>query len=109
MMRDHYALPDVLRTEIALFQSFILRQFAHVRRLGRELPRIITDLSNLNIPEALEIARRLTQEPSTFAQSFLGVPDLMKTPTAREVYLARISPEMEAKIRFLLTRVSLDC
>lgn len=78
----------------------------HVRRLGRELPRLITDLSNLEINEARDVARRLMYEPQSFADGFGGVSDLMDTPVAKEVYLGRISPELEAKLRFLFTRVS---
>lgn len=103
LIRDHIGMTH-LQQSARVFSALFQNQFKYVRRLGRELPRIISDLSMLKVTEAIDIGRRMITDPTSIGAGFSGPADLMNAPVARDIYLARISPELESKLRFLLTR-----
>ncbi|KAI9016005.1 protein-domain-containing protein [Hyaloraphidium curvatum] len=106
MAKDHVKKEGLLRREVDLLNFFLQRHFQFVRRLGRELPRLVRDLQGVSIPEAADMWRRLAS-PEDPSSPSTGLAELLRLRTYREVYLSRISPDLESKIRFLLTQANI--
>ncbi|KAM1000380.1 hypothetical protein ACFX2A_007136 [Malus domestica] len=75
-------------------------------KIGRDLVRLLQDL--VHLPKFRTIWKDLVLNRGEFkAQGFSGIPQLYNTRTPSEYMLLRITPEMEAHLRFLLTHVKL--
>ncbi|KAL8493123.1 hypothetical protein ACS0TY_024363 [Phlomoides rotata] len=73
-------------------------------RIGRDLVRLLQDL--VQVPEFRAIWKDLLYDPNSFGtEEFMDISQLYNTRTSKWYFLLRINPEMESKLRFLLTHV----
>ncbi|KAI3797836.1 hypothetical protein L1987_33100 [Smallanthus sonchifolius] len=81
-------------------------QFHLCLKIGRDVIRLLQDL--VHVPEFQDIWKDLLLLPANFKTSgFTDVSQLYQSRTCSRYFLLRITPEMEAHLRFLLTQVKL--
>ncbi|KAJ4819370.1 Integrator complex subunit 3 [Rhynchospora pubera] len=110
LLADHYRLvsgpqlDELKRLEIS-FCIRVLRNCFHLcLGIGRDLIRLLQDL--FVIPEFKELWKDLICDPCKFGVlGFSDLCDIYRIKTPRHYFLLRISQEMEAQLRFLLTHV----
>ncbi|KAH0659377.1 hypothetical protein KY289_028125 [Solanum tuberosum] len=74
--------------------------------IGRDLIRLLQDL--VHIPEFKAIWKDLLLNPRQFGvDGFKDISQIYHTKTPSSYFLLRVTPEMETKLRFLLTHVKL--
>nr|XP_018629259.1 integrator complex subunit 3 [Nicotiana tomentosiformis] len=112
LLADHYRLPsnpmtDALkRMEVEFCGRLLREQFPLCLNIGRDLIRLLQDL--VHIPEFKAIWKDLLLNPRQFrADGFEDISQIYRIRTPSLYFLLRITPEMETKLRFLLTHVKL--
>ncbi|CAN4099289.1 unnamed protein product [Withania somnifera] len=112
LLADHYRVPsnpmiDALkRMEIEFCVRLLREQFPLCLKIGRDLIRLLQDLAR--VPEFKAIWKDLLLNPSQFgADGFKDISQIYHTKTPSSYFLLRITPEMETKLRFLLTHIKL--
>ncbi|MED6124719.1 hypothetical protein PIB30_061588 [Stylosanthes scabra] len=94
------------RLEVHLCVKIIREEFHLCLKIGRDFVRLLQDL--IHVPEFREIWKDLMLCPSKFnTLKFLNVSQLYHTRTCSKYVLLRINPQMETKLRFLMTYVKL--
>ncbi|KAJ7942844.1 integrator complex subunit 3-like [Quillaja saponaria] len=112
LLADHCRLSDdvklgtLRRLEIELCVKIVREEFHLCLKIGRDLIRLLQDL--VHVPEIRAIWKDLILNPSQFKSSgFSDILLLYRSRTSSRYILLRITPEMEAQLRFLLTYVKL--
>ncbi|PIA53734.1 hypothetical protein AQUCO_00900367v1 [Aquilegia coerulea] len=109
LLGDHYRLLDskfeaLKRMEIDFCVRLLRNHFNLCFRIGRDLLRLLQDL--VYIPEFKAIWKDLLLNPSEFnVHEFTDISQLYCSRTSSKYHLLRITPEMEMRLRFLLTHV----
>ncbi|KAL4395842.1 uncharacterized protein [Arachis hypogaea] len=86
--------------------NIVREEFHLCLRIGRDFIRLLQDL--IHVPEFRDIWKDLMLCPSKFNTSrFINVLQLYRTRTCSKYVLLRINPEMETRLRFLMTYVKL--
>ncbi|KAK8641253.1 hypothetical protein V6N13_010670 [Hibiscus sabdariffa] len=94
------------RLEIEFCVKMLRDRFHLCLKIGRDLVRLLQDL--FHVPEFKSIWKDLVLNPSEFRTAeYSDVSQLYCTRTSSRYFLLRITPEMEAQLRFLLTHVML--
>ena len=76
--------------------------------IGRDLVRLLQNLSNNEIDEFMILWNDILQAPHILSTQFAklgGLIYLMKLPSCRKCLISRITNDLEIKIYFLITRV----
>ncbi|KAJ7552965.1 hypothetical protein O6H91_06G078600 [Diphasiastrum complanatum] len=97
-------LHELRQNEISLCVRILREHFQDCLAIGRDLVRLLQDVCL--IPEFEVIWRDLLSNPSAFrVSSFTDISQLYAVRTPNRYHAFRITPEMEAQIRFMLTYV----
>ncbi|KAJ4825519.1 hypothetical protein Tsubulata_022184 [Turnera subulata] len=97
-------LEALRRLEIEFCVKMLREQFHLCMRMGRDLVRLLQDLAH--VPEFRAIWKDLLLNPNEFrTNGFYDIAQLYSTRTSSRYFLLRITPEMEAQLRFLLVHV----
>ncbi|XP_004241533.1 uncharacterized protein [Solanum lycopersicum] len=112
LLADHYGVPSnpmidgLKRMEVVFCVRLLREQFLLCLKIGRDLIRLLQDL--VHIPEFKAIWRDLLLNPRHFGvDGFKDISQIYHTKTPSSYFLLRVTPEMETKLRFLLTHVKL--
>ncbi|KAG0485994.1 hypothetical protein HPP92_008089 [Vanilla planifolia] len=110
LLSDHYrmsgseALDKLKRIEVAFTIRVLSDCFPLCLCIGRDLIRLLQDL--VNVPEFKDMWLKVLFDPGKFELSeFRDISQFYKRTTPSHYLLLRITPEMEAHLRFLLNRV----
>lgn len=110
LLADHYRaasnpMIDALkRMEVEFCVRLLRERFSLCLKIGRDLIRLLQDL--VRIPEFKAIWKDLVLNPRLFGvDGFKDISQIYHTRTPSSYFLLRITPEMETKLRFLLTHV----
>lgn len=92
------------RKEVDFCVRLLREKFHLCVKVGRDLVRILQDLGN--VPEFRDILNDLFLKPAVFGLlGFSDVIQLYRMRTSSRYFVLRVTPEMEAQLRFLLTYV----
>ncbi|KAH0664618.1 hypothetical protein KY284_029549 [Solanum tuberosum] len=112
LLADHYRVPSnpmvdgLKRMEVVYCVRLLREQFLLCLKIGRDLIRLLQDL--VHIPEFKAIWKDLLLNPRQFGvDGFKDISQIYHTKTPSSYFLLRVTPEMETKLRFLLTHVKL--
>ncbi|XP_038879698.1 uncharacterized protein LOC120071465 isoform X2 [Benincasa hispida] len=111
LLADHCRLSDaklepLKQLEIAFCIKVIREQFHFCLKIGRDFIRLLQDL--VYVSEFRAVWKDLLLNPSNFrSPGFFDISNFYYTRTSSRYFLLRISPEMEAQLRFLMTNVKL--
>ncbi|KAK4375668.1 hypothetical protein RND71_006345 [Anisodus tanguticus] len=110
LLTDHYRVQsnpmiDALkRMEVQFCVRLLREQFTLCLKIGRDLIRLLQDL--VHILEFKMIWIDLLLNPRWFrVDGFEDISQIYRTKTPNSYFLLRVTPEMETKLRFLLTHV----
>ncbi|XP_022148924.1 integrator complex subunit 3 [Momordica charantia] len=99
-------LESLKQLEVEFCIKVIREEFNFCLKIGRDFIRLLQDL--VYVPEFRAVWKDLLLEPSNFrTPAFLDISKVYYTRTPSRYFLLRISPEMEAQLRFLMTNVKL--
>lgn len=99
-------LEALRRSEIEFCSRVLKEQFQLCLKIGRDLLRVLQELAY--VPEFRAIWKDMILNPSDFkVPEFFSISQLFCTKTPSRYFLLRITPEMEAQLRFLLAHVKL--
>ncbi|VVA24329.1 PREDICTED: integrator complex subunit 3 [Prunus dulcis] len=99
-------LEALKQLEIDFCIKVLKEQFPLCLKIGRDLVRLLQDL--VHLPKFRAIWKDLVLNQGEFKSlGFSGIAQLYITRTPSQYMLLRITPEMEAQLRFLLTHVKL--
>ncbi|KAL5565848.1 hypothetical protein UlMin_029012 [Ulmus minor] len=97
-------LEALKQLEIKFCVRMLKEQFSLCMKIGRDLIRLLQEL--VHVPEFKALWKDLVFNPSEFkTPGFSDISQIYGTRTSSRLFLLRISPEMEAQLRFLLTHV----
>ncbi|KAJ6754997.1 INTEGRATOR COMPLEX SUBUNIT 3 [Salix purpurea] len=97
-------LESLKRLEIEFCVKMLREQFNLCMKIGRDLIRLLRDL--VHVPEFQAIWKDMVLNPSEFrTEGFSDISQLYCSRTSSRYFLLRITPEMEAHLRFLLMHV----
>lgn len=102
---DHTGqLFHTLRQREAEFTATLLREkWADCMVIGRDLVRLLQNVARL--PEFESLWRDVMLNPAALCPQFTGLQQLLVTRTSRKFLVSRLTPDMEAKLVFLTTKV----
>lgn len=109
LLPDHFmaknpALNDLRQSEVAFCVQVLRDCFQDCLVIGRDLVRLLQDVAF--IPEFESIWKDLLSNPTAFnAEGFADIAQLYVVRTPTRYLTSRITPEMEAQVRFMLTHV----
>lgn len=99
-------LQSLKQLEIHFCIKVIREQFHYCLKIGRDFIRLLQDL--VYVPEFGAVWKDLLLNPINFkSPGFLDISQFYYTRTSSRYFLLRISQEMEAQLRFLMTNVKL--
>ncbi|XP_008800646.2 integrator complex subunit 3 [Phoenix dactylifera] len=111
LLADHYRLggsvklDSLKRMEIDFCIKALRECFSLCLQIGRDLVRLLQDL--VHIPEFRDVWKDLLFDPRKFqVLGFTDISGLYRMRTPAHYFLLRITPDMEAHLRFLLTYVN---
>ncbi|GER46962.1 integrator complex subunit-like protein [Striga asiatica] len=92
------------KMEIDFCVKMLRENFSMCLTIGKDLVRLLQDL--VHIPEFRTFWRDLLYNPSSFGvDGFSDISMIYRTQTPKWYFSLRITPEMESRLRFLMTRV----
>lgn len=100
---SHPNLAALREKEVSFVVSLIRDKFNDVLVIGRDLLRLLQNISR--IPEIEKLWTDILYNPSALAVDFTGVVQVMKVRTSRRFLQSRITPDMEKKLVFLTSQV----
>ena len=100
---SHPNLKDLRNKEVNFVVSLIRDRFNDVLVIGRDLIRLLQNISR--IPEIEKLWNEILHNPSNLAHNFTGLVQVMNMRTSRRFLQSRITPDMEKKLVFLTSQV----
>lgn len=94
---------NLRQKEVDLCISILREKWTDCQAVGRDLVRLLQNVAR--IPEFEKLWRDMMLNPSAICPSFTGVQQLMHTRTSRKFLISRLTPDMENKLVFLITKV----
>lgn len=82
---------------------FYLFQWAECMQIGRDLLRLLQNVAR--IPEFEKLWRDIFLNPTALCPNFTGIMQLMQIRTSRRYLISRLTPDMEGKLIFLISKV----
>lgn len=103
---DNKRLDALRQLEIKFCVRVLKEQFHLCLKIGRDLIRLLQDL--VHVPEFRALWKDLVFNPNEFrTPGFSDISQIYCKRTSSRYFLLRITPEIEAQLRFLLTHVKL--
>ncbi|KAH6588158.1 hypothetical protein BASA61_006063 [Batrachochytrium salamandrivorans] len=103
IMADHAHNPDLRAREETLLLSLISSNIQDCVFIGRDFIRSLMDISQ--IPSMEKLLLSIIQSPSPDHPNIPPLEDFIDRPTPREFLIARLNPEMEIRMVFILNTV----
>ena len=100
---SHPNLKELRNKEVKFVVSLIRDRFNDVLGIGRDLIRLLQNISR--IPEIEMLWNEILHNPSNLAHNFTGLVQVMNIRTSRRFLQCRITPDMEKKLVFLTSQV----
>uniref|UniRef100_A0A0B7A2B3 Integrator complex subunit 3 N-terminal domain-containing protein n=1 Tax=Arion vulgaris TaxID=1028688 RepID=A0A0B7A2B3_9EUPU len=89
--------------EVDLCIGLLRAHWQECLQIGRDLIRLLQNVAK--IPEFDILWREILFNPSNLATGFTGVTQLLQIRTSRKFLVGRLTPDMENKLIFLITKV----
>ncbi|XP_071116601.1 integrator complex subunit 3-like [Haliotis cracherodii] len=96
-------LSVVRQKEVELCIGLLREKFVDCMVIGRDLIRLLQNVAR--VPEFDKFWRDMINNPTALCPTFTGILQLLQTRTSRKFFIARLTPDMENKLVFLLTKV----
>ncbi|ESP00345.1 hypothetical protein LOTGIDRAFT_140883 [Lottia gigantea] len=105
VMIDHNlpSLATVRQKETDLCILLLREKFVECMVIGRDLVRLLQNVSR--IPEFEKLWFDLMKNPTAISPQFTGLLQLFQIRTSRKYLVSRLTPDMENKLVFLITKV----
>ncbi|KAM3307786.1 integrator complex subunit 3 [Capsicum chacoense] len=103
-VRGNPMIDALKRMEVEFCVRLLREQCPLCLKIGRDLIRLLQDL--VHVPEFKAIWKDLLLNPRQFGvDGFKDISQIYRTKTPSSYFLLRITPDMETKLKFLLTHV----
>ncbi|XP_069137872.1 integrator complex subunit 3-like [Argopecten irradians] len=89
--------------EVELCIGLLREKWTDCIHIGRDLVRLLQNVARISDFEKLW--KDMVQNPSAIHAQFTGVQQLMLMRTSRKFLISRLTPDMETKLVFLVTKV----
>ncbi|XP_025077829.1 integrator complex subunit 3-like [Pomacea canaliculata] len=89
--------------EVELCVSLLREKWAECMQIGRDLLRLLQNVAR--IPEFEKLWRDIFLNPTALCPNFAGIMQLMQIRTSRRYLISRLTPDMEGKLIFLISKV----
>ncbi|XP_014672236.1 PREDICTED: integrator complex subunit 3-like [Priapulus caudatus] len=96
-------LAALRQREVELCSCLLREKILDCVAIGRDLIRLLQDVAR--IPEFEKLWKDILTNPTSLHSQFTGILQFMTTRTQRKFLISRLTPDMEAKMYFLLTKV----
>ncbi|XP_050400889.1 integrator complex subunit 3 [Patella vulgata] len=105
VMLDHClpGLAAVRQKETDLCILLLREKFVECMVIGRDLVRLLQNVAR--IPEFEKFWYDMMKNPSSISPQFTGLVQLFQIRTSRKYLVSRLTPDMENKLVFLITKV----
>ncbi|CAG5134392.1 unnamed protein product, partial [Candidula unifasciata] len=102
---DHGApgMAVLRQKEVELCISLLRSHWQECMQIGRDLIRLLQNVAR--IPEFDILWKEILFNPTSLSPTFTGVSQLLQIRTSRKFLVARLTPDMENKLIFLITKV----
>ncbi|XP_041361023.1 integrator complex subunit 3-like [Gigantopelta aegis] len=102
---DHGAqmFSHLRQREVELCVSILREKWSDCMTIGRDLIRLLQNVAR--IPDFEKLWKDILHNPTTLCPTFTGVLQLLHTRTSRKFLVARLTPDMENKLVFLISKV----
>ncbi|KAK3097008.1 hypothetical protein FSP39_005554 [Pinctada imbricata] len=95
---------NLRQREVDFCISLLREKWSDCQAIGRDLVRLLQNVAR--IPEFDRLWKDIMLSPSSLSPTFTaGVQQLMQTRTSRKFLITRLTPDMESKLVFLITKV----
>ncbi|NXM63345.1 INT3 protein, partial [Illadopsis cleaveri] len=105
---DHHgtaALQALRQKEVEFCISLLRERFMDCFMIGRDLVRLLQNVAR--IPEFEQLWKDILHNPQVLSSQFTGVLQLLQSRTSRKFLACRLTPDMETKLLFMTSRVTL--
>ncbi|KAK7476126.1 hypothetical protein BaRGS_00032619, partial [Batillaria attramentaria] len=89
--------------EVELCIALLREKWADCMQIGRDLLRLLQNVAR--IPEFEKLWRDIFLNPTALSPTFTGIMQLMQVRTSRRFLISRLTPDMEVKLVFLISKV----
>ncbi|KAI8777522.1 integrator complex subunit 3-like isoform X1 [Biomphalaria glabrata] len=96
-------LANLRQKEVELCVNLLRNYWQECMQIGRDLIRLLQNVAR--IPEFDALWRDILFNPTVLSPTFTGVAQLLQIRTSRKFLIARLTPDMENKLIFLITKV----
>ncbi|XP_077989052.1 integrator complex subunit 3-like [Glandiceps talaboti] len=105
LIEDHSGqlLANLRQREVEFCVSLMREKFMDCSVIGRDLVRLLQSVARM--PEFEKLWKDMLHNPQTLSPQFTGLLQLLNQRTSRKFLLSRLTPDMEAKIVFLTSKV----
>ncbi|XP_052100494.1 integrator complex subunit 3-like isoform X1 [Mytilus californianus] len=102
---DHTAhmLVNLRKREVDLCVSLLREKWTDCAVIGRDLVRLLQYVAR--IPEVESLWKDMLSNPTSISPHFTGLTQLMMMRTSKKYLISRLTPDMENKLVFLITKV----
>lgn len=102
---DHTSpmLINLRKREVDLCVSLLREKWTDCAVIGRDLIRLLQYVAR--IPEVETLWKDILSNPTSISPHFTGLPQLMQMRTSKKFLISRLTPDMENKLVFLVTKV----
>ncbi|XP_059154214.1 integrator complex subunit 3-like isoform X2 [Physella acuta] len=102
---DHGApvLGALRQKEVELCVNLLRTHWQECMQIGRDLVRLLQNVAR--IPEFELLWKDIVLNPTSLSPTFTGVAQLLQIRTSRKFLVGRLTPDMENKLIFLITKV----
>ena len=93
-----------IRHDVAKFVVQVIRDnFGEVIKIGRDFIRVMINVSR--VPEIHHLWQDILHNPQQLHPEFHGVQQILRITSPRQILAVRVTPDMETRLRFMVTQV----
>ncbi|XP_005091080.1 integrator complex subunit 3 isoform X2 [Aplysia californica] len=96
-------LARLRQKEVELCASLLHSDWQECMKIGRDLVRLLQNVAR--IPEFEALWKAIHLNPTSLSPNFTGVSQLLQSRTKTKFLVGRLTPDMENKLIFLITKV----
>ncbi|GFS03973.1 integrator complex subunit 3 [Elysia marginata] len=97
------SLANLRQKEVELCVSLLRAHWQECQHIGRDLVRLLQNVAR--IPEFDLLWKDMVLNPTSLSPNFTGIAQLLQIRTSRKYLVGRLTPDMENKLVFLITKV----
>ncbi|XP_075922994.1 integrator complex subunit 3 isoform X3 [Petromyzon marinus] len=97
------ALTTLRQKEVDFCITLLRERFADCTMIGRDLVRLLQNVAR--IPEIEKLWRDMLHNPQSLSPQFTGILQLLQMRTSRKFLACRLTPDMETKLLFMMSKV----